>query len=636
LKPKKGGATMAEEGFKRKLTAILSADAVEYSRLMGEDEEATVSTLTAYREVLSTLIQQHNGKVLDSPGDNLLAEFVSVVDAVQCAVAVQKEIKARNDELPENRRMQFRIGINLGDVIQEEGRIYGDGVNIAARLEGLAEAGGICISKTAFDHIESKLPYGYDYLGDQTVKNIAKPVGAYRVLMDPRVTFAGKPVVEKPAALRRMPILVGVVAVLVLAVGVGIWQFYMRRPSIEPASENKMAFPLPDKPSIAVLPFTNMSGDPEQDYFSDGLTEEIITALSKVPKLFVIARNSVFTYKGKPVKVKQVAEELGVKYVLEGSIRKAGDKIRITAQLIDSLSGHHLWAERYDRNLKEIFAVQDELTKNIITAMQVKLTEGEQVRAAAKGTNNLEAYLKYLQAMVIMRQFNIESNALARQLAQEAIAIDPEYAMAYRALSATYQMDVWLGTSKSPKQSIAKAMELLQKAIELDATYAEAHGHLGFTFSMIGKHDKAVAKAEQAVALNPNSAYVHMVMGHTLRFAGRNEEAIPEYKKAIRLNPIPPTNYLFGLGLAYCWTGQYEEAIKWCEKAVHKDPDSFLTRLMMTVVYSRSGREKDARTEAAEVLRINPKFSVEKFGRAATGSNAEEFIAALHKAGLPE
>jgi adenylate cyclase len=344
----------------------------------------------------------------------------------------------------------------------------------------------------------------------------------------------------------------------------------------------------------------------------------------------------VFTYKGKPVKVKQVAEELGVKYVLEGSIRKAGDKIRITAQLIDSLSGHHLWAERYDRNLKEIFAVQDELTKNIITAMQVKLTEGEQVRAAAKGTNNLEAYLKYLQAMVIMRQFNIESNALARQLAQEAIAIDPEYAMAYRALSATYQMDVWLGTSKSPKQSIAKAMELLQKAIELDATYAEAHGHLGFTFSMIGKHDKAVAKAEQAVALNPNSAYVHMVMGHTLRFAGRNEEAIPEYKKAIRLNPIPPTNYLFGLGLAYCWTGQYEEAIKWCEKAVHKDPDSFLTRLMMTVVYSRSGREKDARTEAAEVLRINPKFSVEKFGRAATGSNAEEFIAALHKAGLPE
>jgi adenylate cyclase len=628
---------MADEGFKRKLTAILSADVEGYSRLMGDDEEATVRTLTSYREVLTTLIQQHNGKVLDSPGDNLLAEFVSVVDAVQCAVAVQKEIKSRNDQLPENRRMQFRIGINLGDVIQEDERIYGDGVNIAARLEGLSEPGGICISKTAFDHIESKLPYGYDFMGNQTVKNIAKPVGAYRVLMDRRVTFAGKSADEKPSALRRMPILAGVVAVLVLAVGVGIWQFYMRRSSIDPASENKMTFPLPDKPSIAVLPFANMSGDPEQEYFSDGLTEEIITALSKVPKLFVIARNSVFTYKGKPVKVNQVAEELGVRYVLEGSIRKAGDQIRITAQLIDALSGHHLWAERYDRNLKEIFAVQDELTKNIITALQVKLTEGEQVRSSAKGTNNLEAYLKYLQSMVTVRQFNIESNALAKQLAQEAIALDPEYAMAYRALSTAHQMDVWLGTSKSPKQSKAKAMELLQKAIELDPTYAEAHGHLGFVFSMMGEHDKAVVKAEQAVALNPNSAYAHMVLGHTLRFAGRHEEAIPEYKKAIRLNPMPPTNYLFGLGMAYSWTGQYEEAIKWCKKAVRQDPDSFLTRLMMTQVYSLSGREEEARAEAAEVLRINPKFSVDKWEKASTvkkKTEKERSMAALRKAGL--
>jgi TolB-like protein/class 3 adenylate cyclase len=389
---------MTQESFKRKLTAILSADVEGYSRLMGEDEETTVRTLTAYREVMSTLIQQHNGKVIDSPGDNLLAEFASVVDALQCAVAVQKEITARNEGLSENRRMQFRIGINLGDVIQEENRIYGDGVNIAARLEGLSEPGGICISKTAFDHIESKLPYGYEFLGDQTVKNIAKPVGAYRVLMEPRVTVARKPEEEKPATVRRMSILIGVVAVLVLAVAVGIWQFYMRRPSVEPASPERMAYPLPDKPSIAVLPFVNMSEDPKQEYFSDGLTDEIIATLSSVPKLFVIARNSTFTYKGKPVKVQQVSEELGVRYVLEGSVKRAGDKIRITAQLIDALSGHHLWAKQYDRNLDDIFAVQDEITKKIITAMQVKLTEGEQVRAAAKGTNNLEAYLKYLQA----------------------------------------------------------------------------------------------------------------------------------------------------------------------------------------------------------------------------------------------
>ena len=299
---------MVDKGFRRRLTAILSADAVEYSRLMSENEEATVSTITAYREVLTTLIQQHNGKVLDSPGDNLLAEFVSVVDAVQCAVAVQKEIKARNDELPENRRMQFRIGINLGDVIQEEERIYGDGVNIAARLEGLSEPGGICISKTAFDHIESKLPYGYEFLGDQTVKNIAKPVAAYRVLMEPRITVAGEKEKEKIVPFwRRKTILAGCIALVVVIIVAVIWNFYFRPPPVEVASVEKMAFPLPEKPSIAVLPFNNLSGDPAQDYIADGISENIISALSKISEMFVIASNSTFTYKGKPVKVQQVS-----------------------------------------------------------------------------------------------------------------------------------------------------------------------------------------------------------------------------------------------------------------------------------------------------------------------------------------
>jgi TolB-like protein/class 3 adenylate cyclase len=471
---------MATQDFKRKLTAILSADVEGYSRLMAEDEETTVRTITTYREVMTTLIQQHRGKVVDSPGDNVLAEFTSVVDAVQCAVAIQKEISARNTELPENRQMQFRIGINLGDVIEEGDRIYGDGVNIAARLEGLAEPGGICISKTAFDHIETKLPYGYDFIGEQAVKNIPKPVGAYRVLMDPRVTIKGKLEEETPTPVRRTPIVVGVAAVLVLALAVGIWQFHMRRPSVEPASVEKMAYQLPDKPSIAVLPFNNLSGDPEQEYFSDGLTEEIISTLSRVPKLFVIARNSTFTYKGKPVKVQQVSEELGVRYVLEGSVRKSGEKIRITAQLIDAITGNHLWAERYDRNIDDIFVIQDEITKKIITAMQVKLTEGEEARVAAKGTNNLEAYLKYLQANELVNRLNIDSNALGKQLAEEAIALDPKYASAYYILSGAHVMDVWLGTSKSPKQSIGKAMKLSQKAIELDETFAVAHGLLGF------------------------------------------------------------------------------------------------------------------------------------------------------------
>ena len=314
---------MADKGFKRKLTSIFSADAVGYSRLMGKDEEATVRTLTSYRSVISTLIKQYNGTVIDSPGDNLMAEFVSVVDAVQCAVAVQKELKARNDELPENRRMPFRIGINLGDVIQEEDRIYGDGVNIAARLEGLAEPGGICISKTAFDHIETKLPYGYEFLGDQTVKNIAKPVGAYRVLLEPRVTVAELPKAEKPATARRRRVMIVVTVALVIAITLVVWQLYIRRPSVAPASIDKMAFPLPDKPSIAVLPFKNLSDDPTQEYFCDGMSEDLITDLSKISGIFVIARNSTFAYKGESVKINQVAEELGVRYVLEGSVRKA-------------------------------------------------------------------------------------------------------------------------------------------------------------------------------------------------------------------------------------------------------------------------------------------------------------------------
>jgi adenylate cyclase len=288
---------MNTQDFKRKLTAVFSADVAGYSRLMGEDEAATVKTLEAYKQVMFSLIKQHRGRVIDSPGDNLLAEFASVVDAVHCGVAVQNELKARNADLPENRKMQFRIGINLGDVIDEGERIYGDGVNIAARLEGLADPGGICVSKTAFDHIESKLPLGYQFLGQQTVKNIAKPVGAYKVLMEPRV--------------------------------------------IDKEQEEEDKTRQPDKPSIAVLPFVNMSGDPEQEYFSDGITEEIITGLSKIPRMHVIARNSSFVYKGKPLKVQQVGQELGVRYVLEGSVRKAGTRIRVTAQLIDVKTGYH-------------------------------------------------------------------------------------------------------------------------------------------------------------------------------------------------------------------------------------------------------------------------------------------------------
>jgi adenylate cyclase len=520
-------------------------------------------------------------------------------------------------------------------VIHEEERIYGDGVNVAARVESLAEAGGVCVSGTVFDHVESKLPLGYEFLGEQSVKNISKPVRIYKALMDPEAV--GKVIGEQRAEPRRGQriALVVVTALLLIVGGLLIWRTAF--PPVQVASVEKMAFPLPDKPSIAVLPFDNLSGDPEQEYFSDGITEEIISALSKNPKLFVIARNSTFTYKGKPVKVQQVSEELGVQYVMEGSVRKAGDEIRVTAQLIDALTGHHLWAERYDRNLNDIFAVQDEITKEIISAMQVKLTEGEQARAFAKGTDSLEAYLKCLQAKEYLLKLNPESNALGKQSAEEAIALDPQYAMAYRELSAAHMMDVWLRSSKFPKDSMAKAMELAKKAIVLDNTFAEAHGWLGFLYSITKQYDKGIAQAEKAVALNPNSAESHYRLGKTLSLAGKWEESIPEYKKAIRLNPIPPNMYLWSLGLSHCWMGQYEEAITWGEKAIRQEPNSLFAHVAMAVTYALSGRDEEAQVEAAEVLRINPKFSVKKYEKRASfkkKADNERYIGAMRKAGL--
>ncbi|MHC4687982.1 MAG: tetratricopeptide repeat protein, partial [Planctomycetota bacterium] len=392
---------------------------------------------------------------------------------------------------------------------------------------------------------------------------------------------------------------------------------------------DKPPLPLPDKPSIGVLPFTNMSEDPKQEYFSDGMTEEIITALSKVPQLFVIARHSTFTYKGKPVKVQQVGRELGVKYVLEGSVRKAGNKVRITAQLVDAQSGHHLWAERYDRDLDDIFAVQDEITQKIITAMQVKLTKGEQIRAAAKGTN--------MQAVEYALQFNKESVAMAQRLSEEAIDLDPAYATAYTHLGLTHLHDVFLGRSKSPKESMANAIKYVKKAIELDDSDAVSHSVLGMLFIYTKQYDKSVSKGELAVNLNPNAADTHALLGMIYRYVGRWEDAIEEYKKAVRLNPIPPTWYLWGIGLSYAMTGQYEEGIRECKKAIQQAPNSPHPHMHMTMIYGLAGLEEEARAQAEELLRINPKFSVEHWKKRLTYKNQsdkEQIINALLMAGL--
>ena len=497
---------MEEEGFKRKLTAILSADAVGYSSLMRADEEATVRTLTNYRSIITGLVSKYQGRVVDSPGDNILAEFASVVHAVQCGFDIQSSIENENANLPKERRMEFRIGINLGDVIQDGERIYGDGVNVAARMESLAVAGGICVSGSAYDQIENKFTFGCEYLGEQTVKNISTPIRVYRLKRN-GASHECKVGVQKRKSLKRL-ILAVVLGLLMFTIGgLVIWNFYPRHNTgtIEPAPIGKIGFQLPDKPSIAVLPFDNMSGDPGYEYIGDGLTEEIITALSKTPKLFVIARNSSFTYKGKSVSVPIVGKELGVRYVLEGSVRTDGEKLRVTAQLIDAQTNRHLWAERYDRNLKEIFSVQDEITKKIITELQIKLTEGEQARLWAKGTNNLEAYLKYLQGLEYLK-FNKEDNVIMRRMAREAVALDPMYSNAYSLLGLSHAMDVWLKNTKSPKQSIQKALELAKEAVALDDSNAFAHGLMGYVYAMLGQYDKGIMEGERAVALDPNSA----------------------------------------------------------------------------------------------------------------------------------
>ena len=629
---------MNTQDFKRKLTAVFSADVAGYSRLMGEDESATVKTLETYKQVMFSLIKQHRGRVIDSPGDNLLAEFASVVDAVQCGVAIQKELQARNADLPENRKMQFRIGINLGDVIEEQDRIYGDGVNIAARLESCADPGGICVSKTAFDHIETKLPLGYEYLGEKEVKNIAKPVGAYRVLMEPRVTVAGAKEKKPSVSLwRRKGILAGAVAALIVIIGLAVWNFYWHAPRIEPASTEKMAFPLPDKPSIAVLAFTNMSGDPKDDLLGDGLAEGIINALAKSERILVIARNSTFTYKGKPVKVKQVAEEMGVRYVIEGSVQKEGERVRITVQLIDALTGHHLFSERYDRDLKSLLDLQDEITMKVLTAVQVKLTTGEMARITAKGTKNLDAFLKVFQAGEQQSTLNKERVQRSLQLYEEAIALDPEYAHAYSYLGASHMVLVAIGASESPGESLRRSLEPGKKAVALDESNSTAHANLAFTYLYLRDFEKAMEEAEKAVSLGPNSALAYWALGSVLGYTGRTQEAIPYWQKSLRLSPIPVSSQiLVFLAAAYRDLGQYEEAEIAYKKILHLyGPDSSMAHLGLAVCYAYMGREDEARAEGAKLLRIDPKFSVERFMKNyPPGVRKDRLTEALLKAGL--
>ncbi|UCH08820.1 MAG: tetratricopeptide repeat protein, partial [Deltaproteobacteria bacterium] len=507
----------------------------------------------------------------------------------------------------------------------------------------LAEPGGICISKTAFDHIETKLPLGYEYLGEQTVKNIPKPVGAYRVLMEPRVTVARE--IEKKKAVpvwRRKAILVGSVALVIVVISAVIWNFYLRPPPIEPASAERMAFPLPDKPSIAVLPFVNMNGDAKQEYLADGITENIITALSKVPEVFVIARNSVFTYKGKPVKIRQVSEELGVQYVLEGSVQTSDGRLRITAQLIDATAGHHLWADRFDRDLKDIFAVQDEVTLNILSALRVKFTHGEQARVQ-ETTDNLEAWSYVVEGVSHFESFTKDDNARAQQLFERAVKADPKYSYAWAMLGWTHWIDATYGYSESSSESFKKAVEIAQKAMELDDKQPDVHALMGGIYLFQRQYDNAFTEGERAIALAPNVACNRAILAQTMLFAGRFEEAITLVKSAMRLNPHYPSWYLQPLAMAYSMIGDHEEARALNERLLNRRKEAggnIITPLIGLVANSMFlGREDEAKAYVKEILEVEPNFSLEQFQKGNFFKDSLQLkhtFEALRRAGIPE
>ncbi|MFQ5995728.1 MAG: adenylate/guanylate cyclase domain-containing protein [Acidiferrobacterales bacterium] len=622
---------MGTEPLERKLAAILYADVAGYSRLTGEDEEGTHRTLSAYLDAITASIKNYHGTVMHFAGDAVLAEFAAVSDALACAIDTQHELKDRNKALSENSQVQFRVGVNLGEVIVDRGEIYGDGVNVAARLESLAEPGGICLSESVHTAVGNKLPLDYEDLGEQSVKNIEKPVRAYAARLK---SGAARPA---PRAKRRRPlrhVIVGsAAALIIIAIGVIAW-LAPWAPTTDLVSPERTALPLPDKPSIAVLPFDNLSGDREQEYFNDGITNDIITDLSKFSSLFVIASNSVFAYKGKPVKVQDVSKELGVRYVLEGSVQRAGEKVRINAQLIDATTGGHLWAQRYHRDLKHLFAVQEEIVQTIVATLAVKLTRLELERVFAKPTSNLEAYDYWLQGREYLARTTRSTNMEARQMFQRAIELDPRYASAYVGLGWTYRRAVGHGWTEFPDQALQQAEDLAQKALSLEES-ASAYRLLGYVYLPRRQYDLARRVLDRAIELNPNDWESRAFWGSVMLYTGRPEEAIHAYETTLRFNPSMDIDRLFELGLAYYLEKRYDDAIGTLEQGVGRNPDHPFLHIALAAAYAQADRSEDATRAAAKVRRLHPFFEVTSFDTRFRNPTDRAHIAeGLRKAGL--
>jgi adenylate cyclase len=546
----------------RRLAAILAADVAGYSRLIGADEEGTLARLKAHRsEVIDPKIAEHRGRIVKTTGDGLLVEFASVVDALRCATQIQAAMGERNTAVPADTRIEFRVGIHQGDIVVEDGDIFGDGVNIAARLEGLAEPGGICVSVRVQEDAAGKLDLAFEDIGEQALKNIARPVRVFRI--------GAKRVAQ--------------------------------------ASEQLLALPLPDKPSVAVLPFTNMSGDPEQEFFADGIAEDVITALSRYPSLFVIARNSSFTYRGRAVDVKQIGRELGVRYVLEGSLRKAGNRIRVTAQLVEAETGKHVWAERYDRDPADIFAVQDEIAEAVTIAITPAIADAERQRAMRRPPASLDAWGAYQRGLWHLGKGNAADNAVAEKFFQQAIDLDPLFAGGYTGLAAALMRAGGFQT-RDPTEAQRVEEELAQRAVALDGGDAEARARLALALSERGDHQGARAEAERALALCPNLPDAHGALGIALMYTGKPKEGLVALETCIRLDPRGPLmmNRLAQVALAYYFCREYAAAVAAAKRAIRSFPDRWSYYRCLAQALGQLGRTEEAKVALNKAIAIAP------------------------------
>ncbi len=582
----------------RKLAAILAADVVGFSRLAGADEEGILARLRALRSDLTDpMIAVHHGRVVKRTGDGLIIEFRSVVDALRCAIDIQNGMAERNAGLATDKRIDYRIGVHLGDVVEEaDGDLMGDGVNIAARIESIAEPGGICLSEDAWRQVRDRVKATFVDRGEQALKNIARPVRVYAIGIPPIGSgSAPGPALAAPA---------------------------------EPA-----------RSSIAVLPFANMSGDAEQEYFADGISEDIITALSKLPQLFVIARNSAFTFKGKNVNVGEVGKDLGVRHVLEGSVRKSGSRVRITAQLVDATTGGHMWAERFDRDLTDIFAVQDDVTSHIVSALALNLSRDDRQSIAAERTNDQEAYDLFLRGRELWWQFAPEANREAERLLRRAAALDPGFAPAFAFLAATLANAYSNGWGDTPGEALEEAEKAARRAVKLDERYPYALWSLAMTLSWERRSDEALGAAEKAIAFNPNFADGHSMVGVLLHFAGRSAEALQYFDRAMALDPHFPSILLYFRAQAAYQLGQYSQAVSLLKRRILRNPETDTSRVLLAASLGHMGLIDEAREAWGELLRVNPAYSLEQRRNVLPYKNPTDFeriVEGLRKAGLPE